>query len=765
MLGRLAAVPFVLCPLLSCSSSGDDGGDPPFDHRAIFENFQHDVAHRDVPFPKETPTLFRTADVLPLGLEVHALLEHEGMVYAGTSGGLVRMSPGGLAFVEVSGVAGPIVDLASRGSVVIAAAPHRVDVIGGLVDSYPQTSTVTSVVVAGGEIWVGTSSGLLRLDGTPLVPGVAVRDLAASADTIFMATSSGVARRSIDGQTPSPITAPAIADDDVRAVAIATNGDLLVASRGGFTRVPSTGSSTILGAGLEALPTGELTSIVERDGVVLMGHAIGATAERAGRIEHYHSHRWIPDQRVTSVLLLEDGSRWIGTPAGLTRIAYVETTLAERAEADEALLQARHWRMDGFVDDDVFYDDPWDLSRGLHTGDHDNDGLWTEMQIGAWCYAYAVTKEERFYTSARRAMDVMMLQVRIPALTFEAAGKKRGFITRSLVRDDEGAVFEDKRTQSNWHLQEYEGRQYFWKDDTSSDEYVGHFFGVPLFYDLCAKSEAEKDELREWARQVMDYVIDGGYVLPDLDGERTTHGYWRELGVAWNGLDPCIQKYGEDYLDECVGSRHGQGWLNSAEMLGHLLATWHMTGDTKYYDEYERLAGEGHYADMIKVIDDTFTVTRPGIANHSDHELAMLAYITLLRYDPNLARREQYIQSLLDFYEYEREEHNPWQIGVIGGVHPGDVDLAGAIQTLKDMPGDWRQWRYDNGHRKDSRRNGVDRHQRPQFERVFPYDEIRTMKWNGSPYAVEGGGSGQGVLAPTPYLIAYWTMRYHGMIE
>ncbi len=350
-------------------------------------------------------------------------------------------------------------------------------------------------------------------------------------------------------------------------------------------------------------------------------------------------------------------------------------------------------------------------------------------------------------------------------MTFEAAGRKRGFITRSLVRDDEGEVFDSKATQSNWHLQEYEGHQYYWKDDTSSDEYAGHFFGVPLFYDLCAKSEAEKEELREWARETVDYLIDGDYVLIDLDGEQTSFGYWQNLGVAWNGLDHCTEKYGPDFIDECIGSRHGQGWLNSAEILGHLLATWHMTGDQKYYDEYERLAIDEHYLDMIKVIDDTFTVTKPAIANHSDHELAMLAYITLLRYEPNPERREQIVQSLLDFYRYEREEHNPWQVAVIGGAYADDVDLDGAITTLRDMPNDWREWRYDNGHRKDAKRNGIDRHGNPQFARVFPYDEIRAMKWNTSPYAVADGGSGRQVLAPTPYLIAYWTLRYHNLIE
>ena len=53
-------------------------------------------------------------------------------------------------------------------------------------------------------------------------------------------------------------------------------------------------------------------------------------------------------------------------------------------------------------------------------------GLWTEMQIGAWCYAYAVTGEQRYYDSARRAMDVMLLQFDIPAKTFQAAGHEPG---------------------------------------------------------------------------------------------------------------------------------------------------------------------------------------------------------------------------------------------------------------------------------------------------------------------------------------------------
>ena len=60
--------------------------------------------------------------------------------------------------------------------------------------------------------------------------------------------------------------------------------------------------------------------------------------------------------------------------------------------------------------------------------------------------------------------------------------------------------------------------------------------------------------------------------------------------------------------------------------------------------------------------------------------------------------------------------------------------------------------------------NVPDRFNDPQFKTVFPYDEIRTMEWNGNPYAVSGGGDGRSVQGPWPWLLPYWTMRYFGAI-
>lgn len=745
--------------VVAIAACGSEDEAPDNRHEFVYELKDHDKTYTDVPFEFDTATQFRTADVLE-DLDVAAIEVVGDVVYAATGGGVYRIADSRDAFVGVT--TEPAVDLDTDGTIVVAVGPAGVQRFeaGALSETWTASASATSVTIGTGGVYVGATGVYeVRADGQTVVAGsetLVVTDLLAVGDVLFVAHDAGLAR-----------FGPARTDIDVGGVPRAlgrAGADVLVALEDALLRLDAAGAEVArYEAGMGAFPTASFTAAVEADGVLFAGHEIGASTIEGTKIDHYSSRRWLPDQRVNDVAFGPGRDRWIATPGGITRVWFDTTTLAERAARDEALLDD-HWRMDGFVDDNMPLNDPDDPSSYRNT-DHDNDGLWTEMQIGTWCYAYAVTGDEQYYEKARRALDVMFLQIDIPGVTFEAAGMKKGFITRSLVRDDEGEIFDNKEPQDNWHLQSYEGRNYYWKDDTSSDEYAGHYFGIPVFYDLCAKDEAERQAIRDRIRLTTDYIVDNDYLLIDLDGEPTLHGHWDRLGIAADGLDRCTEKYGVDSIAKCVESRHGGGWLNSTEILGHLLAAWHITGDAKYYDEYERLFTEEKYGKMVKVIEDTFTVTQPAFANHSDHELAMLAFITLIRYDPNEDRRKTYEQSLLDFYEYEREEHNPWQIAVIGSVHSGDVDLDGAIQTMKDLPTDWRTWTVDNDHRVDADRWPDDRHDQPQFSRVFPYDEIRTMKWNGSPYRVSQGQGGRSRLAPTPYLIAYWMLRFHQMID
>jgi hypothetical protein len=397
------------------------------------------------------------------------------------------------------------------------------------------------------------------------------------------------------------------------------------------------------------------------------------------------------------------------------------------------------------------------------------------MMVGVWCYAYALTKNEEFYNNARMAMNNMFLLVDVPAVAFEKTSLGRGFIARSLVRSDEGAIYDNKVKAAEkiggkdilrWNPVSYNGRDYLYKGDTSSDETTGHFFGFPIYYDLCAKTPAEKAEVAEHAAAVADYIRRNGFRLLDLDGTQTTFGHWQpdQTGVAWNGIDDCILK--GHPIELCMESGHGGGWLNSLEILGMMLSAWHMTGDTKFYDAYDTLITKYHYDKLAMANEETYTITSPRLANHSDHELAMLAYTTLIRYEPNDARRANWLQSHKFLYDYERFERNPWWLAVYALSGGGDdADAEAGVRTLREMPDDRREWRFDNAHRKDAIPIGNGRGGDPEFDRAFPYDELWAMWWNGNPAQIADGGSGSGWQAPTAWLLPYYMNLWAGTIK
>lgn len=555
-------------------------------------------------------------------------------------------------------------------------------------------------------------------------------------------------------------------DDKVQSLALC--GDTLLIGTGLGLNLLKGATASFIKAEPNHLAYGEITAISCLDNTAaLLGHKIGATFLKldGSHLDYYQSQRWLADNAVQNVALAADGTRYVGTKAGLSKIALVSRKLADKAKVFESYVP-NFWRMDGFFSSDANLAEPYDaMSARTRLGDKDNDGLWTQMMIGGWCLAYAKTKDENYYKLARKAMDNMLMLIDLPAISFKEKGMKPGYIARSIVRDDEELIFEEKKTQSNWHLVKYNGHDYYWKDDTSSDELTGHWFGFPIFADLCAKTAEEKKVIADHVALMTSYIMDGGYKLIDLDGERTTHGHWDPdtISIAVDGMGTCY-KNGHS-LDDCASAFGGGGWLNSLQMLGGLLATYHLTKDPIYYDAYEMLITKYRYNEVAVANENTKTIVMNGTKNHSDHELAILAYYTILRYEPNAERRKQWQDSIKFFYQYERPERNPLWAAIysLGGMT--DAAAEDARRTLREMPDDLRGWAIDNSTRKDAVYVGQDRHKGDEIDRVFPYDELRTMWWNGNPYASLEGGDGRGLTAPTAWLMAYYFSLYSGLLQ
>jgi hypothetical protein len=729
----------------------------------------------DGTYPSEETRYYRRGDGMP-DVEPTAIVALEGRVWAGTTAGLAVFDPETDAFVaHAPSVTGRVDALADRA--VLADTWNRLAAIvdgeavlistgSDSVNPLPEfESTLTVIATNGYQIWVSPGTGLWRAEGEGWVEderfsGLEVHAVANLADgDLVVATSDGLR---IAGALSGDVTA-ALTGTSLLDAATCADDSVATISADALHVWSSAGVATTE-AGPGGLPTtGNRRVACGYTNLHFVGHDVGATAVSAntGRRDHYTSNRWMLGVPATDVATGLDDTRWIASTDGITHIDLVARTLAEKAADRHATLEDRFRRLDGFISSERALQSWWSW-EGSYLPDKDNDGLWTQMMIGAWAYAYGVTGDDAYCDAARRSIANMLRLVEFPCETFSETGLECGFIARSYVRDDEGVVYDSKLEQENWHpVDGGDGHTYRWKDDTSSDELDGHTYGFPLYFDLCA-TEEEREVLAATFAQITDYIIDGDYLLLDLDGEKTTHGHWDPAHVS-----SCVDGFASCRagVEICGGACFGGGYLNGMQILGQLLVAWHMTGEDRYYLEYERLIREHRYDEVITNVAQVMTLHNASIENHSDHELMMLAYHSLIRYEPNADRRERWVAAMLEMYEAERVERHPMWVPFVAGLTGTALDVEEAVQSLREMPWDGRDWRVDNTHRVDFTVNpAADRFGDPQFLEVPPYDEMGYMWWNGNPHEIVQGGSRE-EMAPTHYLIAYWAMRYYGLLE
>jgi hypothetical protein len=166
----------------------------------------------------------------------------------------------------------------------------------------------------------------------------------------------------------------------------------------------------------------------------------------------------------------DDGSMWVRTAAGVSRLRYVPMSLAEKAAHVEQVIDARHGRH-GLVADSRLAE-PGNLGTS-HQYPNDNDGLWTAIYAAAQTYRYAVTQEEEARARATAALAAL---VRLESITGHD-----GFPARSFRHKDE-----PRHADGEWHWTP--DGTWEWKGDTSSDELVGHFYAYALAHDLLPDS-------------------------------------------------------------------------------------------------------------------------------------------------------------------------------------------------------------------------------------------------------------------------------------
>ena len=157
----------------------------------------------------------------------------------------------------------------------------------------------------------------------------------------------------------------------------------------------------------------------------------------------------------------------------------------------------------------------------------------------------------------------------------------------------------------------------------------------------------------------------------------------------------------------------------------------------------------------------------PGHVNHSDDELAFLSFYPLLGTRPTRRCSRCTSDSLERSWQIERPERNPlWNVIYAASTGAAEFDRR---SVAADAAGDT-----DGSDQLDGQELEPpgcpasdplpDRFHNRQSLIVLPYDELPMWKWNGNPYALDGGHGGTGEDDGAYFLLPYWMGRYHQLL-
>ncbi|MBI5095442.1 MAG: regulator [Candidatus Hydrogenedentes bacterium] len=539
---------------------------------------------------------------------------------------------------------------------------------------------------------------------------------------------------------------------DIRALAIDPKGQLWIGAMGGIDVYSDQTYRAHYGPN-EGLPNSDVRALAfDSDGVLWAGTALGVARFDGRTWSLRHGKRWLLSDDVRDITFGKDGTAWIATGGGVSAIKRRTMTLEDKAAYFLDICYKRHIRPPYLVEK-CWFSDPKNTSK-WEPLDDDNDGTFTAMYMAMESYRWAVTKDPAAKEHADKACEALEFLQHVTGV--------EGFFARTVVpstwtkMNDANHVMSPeeyaerrvrdpraKRVDERWRLSN-DGK-WLWKGDTSSDEMVGQMFGFYLYHELAADPQ-QKSRVATHVRKIVDYIIDGGYVLRDLDGKATRWGVWAPEQI---NNDP-------DWRVEGVNK--------TFEVLSFLKATYHMTGDEKYQREFLKLINKYGYAEIARNPKSYGRSER----THIQDDLLALSTPGLLLSETDPQRRALFVEGATWAYRTIEHDNNPFFNFVFGLVGGKDFHAEESVAFLRDHPLDLRHWAIDNSVRED-----IQLVRRPmlspmQTSRILPPSERGVMRWDKNPWDVisgdvpdpEGRYESSGVF----WLLPYWMGRYYGFI-
>ena len=485
------------------------------------------------------------------------------------------------------------------------------------------------------------------------------------------------------------------------------------------------------------------------DGRIWVGTNLGVTRWTGKKWSLRANKRWLVDDNVLDLCFDDEGTPWILTSGGISAIPQQSMQLIDKEKHYQAVSEARHVRPPG-IEEKCVLTTPGDVSTYIPTDD-DNDGSYTGINVVMQCLKYAVTKDPEAKRRAMRGFNAMNF--------LEEVTEIPGFIARTVIPVSWGRGGHDpNRDYTPWEIAEHrvdnprfktvpvrwhesKDGKWLWKGDTSSDEITGHFYTYPFYYDLIAQEDpVEKARVETLVRKVMDYIIEGGYVLRGVDGTHTLWGVW----------SPEKLNHDPDWRAE-------RG-TNSIEILSYLKVAYHITQDEKYQQEYLKLLHEHNYLENVRQA----KTYQPAWRTHIDDSLLTQSWPALFKYETDPELLALYRESLEHWYQGIRYESNPFYNFTYALATGEDPQIEDSLFFLRDCPLDLIDWTMDNSKREDIQivRNPILEHR--AMSRLVDPSERGTVRWDKNQWMIVRGTNGHWERSPTFWLLPYWMGRYYG---
>jgi hypothetical protein len=420
---------------------------------------------------------------------------------------------------------------------------------------------------------------------------------------------------------------------------------------------------------------------------------------------------------------------------------------------------------------------------------HDNAGLWTSLYVASQAFRYGATGEAEALENVRRTLRGTHDQMRVtgvPGLycrdlrdpsipgvdcpTDEADYVPPGedMVGNRWVRlDPDGCAHTFDPTLNDgagdWvgsdHCvgPEFAGR--CWQRNVSKDEYSGHLFAAGVAARLVDDPEVQ-ELARDVAVQVGHHLVDHAFHVTDWDGRPTRYG-----------------------------SAYARSWDEFPGFNALLALSWIRVGatigadpvlDATYHDCLLQEAGTNACIDQPTEEPESYLTHMErelGLAvgcltNYDNVSMAMLAYLNLIWYEPDAARRAAYRDAFeagtrgpgqdgRDLWSEANPFFNFILVTAMEGSDPAAAQtlVEDGVCSLARFPDDWFQRAHDTTDRAEACPDSAP-------EPISIEDRCHgTFVWWNDPYRRQHCDEDlTRATQPAAFLLPYWMGRYFGFI-